>query len=147
MDWKAYGAKSVNLGLSGTKVPAVALENLKEELAFPFNENSEITNKNIQDWVNKYLDGQLEPYLKSQPRPQTNDGAVVTVVTDSFKEIVLDTSKDVFLEIYAPCKNFSLITSQNNKNKKESDQWFFFFLKGVDTAKNSHQLGTNLGNS
>lgn len=50
--------------------------------------------------VEKYLDGKLEPTLKSQPVPEQTE-SVFTVVGKTFEETVFDDSKDVFIEFYA----------------------------------------------
>lgn len=54
--------------------------------------------------------GNVEPHLLSDTMPETNDEAVKVVVGVSFKEMVLQKTKDVFLEVYAPwcghCKKF-----------------------------------------
>ena len=59
-------------------------------------------------------DGKLKPTLKSEPVPDaaTNAAADVTVVVgESFADIALDGSKDVLLEIYAPCEWHCSISS------------------------------------
>jgi len=45
--------------------------------------------------------GKLEPQLKSQPIPETQDESVFNLVGKQFDEIVFDDSKDVFVEFYA----------------------------------------------
>jgi protein disulfide-isomerase A1 len=40
--------------------------------------------------------------MKSDAIPETNDASVKVVVGKSFNDIVLDTSKDVLIEFYAP---------------------------------------------
>lgn len=62
----------------------------------------EITVDNIKNFATDFLGGKLKEFYKSQPIPETNDGDVKIVVGNNFDEIVLDESKDVLLEIYAP---------------------------------------------
>lgn len=46
--------------------------------------------------------GELKPQIKSQPIPQGNTGPVQVIVGKTFEDIVLDDSKDVLIELYAP---------------------------------------------
>lgn len=43
--------------------------------------------------------------MKSVDIPESNDGPVKVVVGKQFKEIVMDETKDVLIEFYAPCKS------------------------------------------
>ncbi|KAH6760361.1 PDI-like 1-3 [Perilla frutescens var. hirtella] len=64
--------------------------------------DGEITIDNIKSFGDKFLGDNLKPFYKSDPIPDNNDGDVKIVVGDNFDEIVLDESKDVLLELYAP---------------------------------------------
>jgi protein disulfide-isomerase A1 len=101
------------LGLSGKVVPAVAIEKMQEGLHFAFDETAEITTEAVKEWVNKFLTGELQPTIKSEEIPATNDGPVKVVVAKSFNDIVLDNTKDVLFEFYAPwcghCKSLAPI--------------------------------------
>ena len=55
----------------------------------------------LEDFARKLVNGDLEPYLKSQPIPEQTD-VVKVVVAKNFDEIVNDASKDVLIEFYAP---------------------------------------------
>ncbi|CAI7794272.1 unnamed protein product [Closterium sp. NIES-53] len=54
-----------------------------------------------QEFITAFLAGELPPYYKSDPVPDQNDGVVRTVVGSTFKEIVMDDSKDVMLMVGA----------------------------------------------
>ncbi|GFS30867.1 PDI-like 1-4 [Actinidia rufa] len=56
----------------------------------------------IKAFGDDFVQGKLKPFYKSDPIPVTNDEDVKTVVGNNFDDIVLDESKDVLLEIYAP---------------------------------------------
>lgn len=43
--------------------------------------------------------GKAKPWFKSEKAPEENSGPVTVVVGDTFKEIVMDTTKDVLLEV------------------------------------------------
>ena len=55
----------------------------------------------------------MKPVLKSAPEPKKNDGPVKVVVGNTFDKIVMDESKDVLIEFYAPwcghCKSLDPI--------------------------------------
>ena len=69
----------------------------------------EITYENLVQFLNDFLDGELKTYLKSEPIPTEQPNAVKTVVAQNWKKVVLDPTKDVLVELYAPwcghCKN------------------------------------------
>jgi len=52
--------------------------------------------------LTSYLAGDVAPYIKSEPVPETNDGPVTVVVGKTFDDIVMDENKDVLVEFYAP---------------------------------------------
>lgn len=57
--------------------------------------------------------GELKPILKSAPEPKVNDGPVKVVVGNTFEKLVMDETKDVLVEFYAPwcghCKSLEPI--------------------------------------
>jgi protein disulfide isomerase family A protein 3 len=57
----------------------------------------------LKEHLEAFLANKLESYVKSEPIPesQPSDGPVV-VVGKNFEDIVLDSTKDVLLEAYAP---------------------------------------------
>jgi len=111
IDSTKYGRHAEKLGLTGTVVPSLAIEDAVTGFHFAFDETAEVTTATVQSWIQKFLDGTLEPTIKSEPIPETNDGPVKTVVAKTFTEIVLDSTKDVLVEFYAPwcghCKKLS----------------------------------------
>merc|ERR1719158_1006515 len=59
------------------------------------------THETTFKYIKDIIDGKVEPSLKSEAIPATNDEPVKVVVGKTFEEIVLG-GKNVFLEIYAP---------------------------------------------
>lgn len=95
----------------------------------------EITLDGVKSFGEKFLEDNLKPFYKSDPIPDTNDGDVKIVVGNNFDEIVLDESKDVLLEIYAPwCGHCQTLEPIYNKLGKH--------LRGVDSLVIAKMDGT-----
>lgn len=62
----------------------------------------EQTVESIRQFIQDFKDDKLEPFYKSEDIPASNDKPVKVVVGKNFEDIVLDKSKWVFLEVYAP---------------------------------------------
>eukprot|EP00033_Pygsuia_biforma_P000910 GCRY01001050.1.p1 GENE.GCRY01001050.1~~GCRY01001050.1.p1 ORF type:complete len:414 (-),score=139.77 GCRY01001050.1:170-1252(-) len=89
------------IGLTGTVLPAVGFaENDDHYPLMP--EDEPITFERVKEFLQSFLDGELEPFIKSEPVPEDNDEAVFTLVGDSFLDVVHDKSKNVFVKFYAP---------------------------------------------
>jgi len=110
IDASAFGAHAQNLNLE-QKWPAFAIQDTTKNLKYPFDQEKEITEKEINAFVKSYVDGKLKPSIKSEPTPETQEGPVHVVVANNYEEIVMDNDKDVLLEFYAPwcghCKNLA----------------------------------------
>lgn len=69
--------------------------------------------------------GKLEPFLKSQPIPTTNDEPVKIAVAKNFDEIVTNNDKDILLEIYAPwcgyCKELAPVLDELGTEMADED--------------------------
>ena len=98
--------------------------------------SDEVSSKDIERFINNYKTGKLKPFLRSQPIPDKQVGPVVTVVAKTFKEIVFDPKKDVFIEFYAPwcghCK--SLAPKYKSLAKKYKDNEKLVIAKFDATA-------------
>ena len=82
--------------------PAFAIQDVAKNQKFPYDQSKEITRKNIEKFVEAYLDGSMAPSIKSEPIPETQEGPVTVVVAHNYNDIVLDDKKDVLIEFYAP---------------------------------------------
>jgi protein disulfide-isomerase A1 len=56
----------------------------------------------IANFARAAANGQLQPHLRSQPRPEPSGGPLVELVGSSFAEVAFDTSKDVLVQLYSP---------------------------------------------
>ncbi|XP_071502882.1 protein disulfide-isomerase A3-like [Diadema antillarum] len=79
--------------------PVVAIEGAAGE---KFVMSEKFSMDELRSFLQKYFNGELEQYLKSEPVPEDNDGPVKVVVAKTFDEIVRDETKDVLIEFYAP---------------------------------------------
>ena len=101
IDAKAFGAHAGNLNLPTDAFPAFAIQETVKNEKYPF-EGSDLTEKKILAFVDKFVAGKLDPSIKSEPIPEKNDGPVATIVAHNYKDIVMDDKKDVLVEFYAP---------------------------------------------
>ncbi|RYP78805.1 hypothetical protein DL770_006814 [Monosporascus sp. CRB-9-2] len=102
IDAKAFGAHAGNLNLPTDKFPSFAIQETVKNQKFPFDVEKEITLEAITSFVEDFDAGKIEPSVKSEPIPETQEGPVTVVVGKSYDDIVLDDSKDVLIEFYAP---------------------------------------------
>ncbi|CAK5275629.1 unnamed protein product [Mycena citricolor] len=96
-----YGDHAKALNLADVNWPSFVIQDLKKGLKYPYDQQKAITAAPLEDFVNSYLDGHLEPSLKSQPIPEEQVDNVYDLVGKEFDKIVFDDSKDVFIEFYA----------------------------------------------
>jgi len=72
--------------------------------------------ESLKKFADDFVEGKLTPYIKSEPVPEKNDSPVKVVVGTTFNDIVLDKSKDVMIELYAPwcghCKKLEPIYNE-----------------------------------
>ncbi|KAL5709797.1 protein disulfide-isomerase [Ranunculus cassubicifolius] len=97
--------------------------------------DGEVTFDNVKAFGEDFLGDKLKPFLKSDPIPETNDEDVKIVVGNNFDDIVLDESKDVLLEIYAPwCGHCQSLEPTYKKLAKH--------LRGIDSIVLAKMDGT-----
>ncbi|KAH6689184.1 disulfide-isomerase [Plectosphaerella plurivora] len=101
IDAKSFGAHAGNLNLQADKFPAFAIQEVVKNQKFPYDQEKEITLETITTFVDEFVSGKMEPSIKSEPIPEVQEGVTV-VVAKNYDEIVLDDTKDVLLEFYAP---------------------------------------------
>lgn len=110
IDAKQFGGHAENLNLKQTW-PAFAIQDTVKQSKFPFPQDQEITEKSLKKFLADFASGKVKPSIKSEPIPESQPDAVITVVRHTYDEIILDDTKDVLIEFYAPwcghCKNLA----------------------------------------
>lgn len=98
-DKKTMKADFDRFGLDANKEAQIVIENLQTTERYKY--SGEFSVENLKQFVTDFLDGKVKPHIKSEPVP-TQTGPVTVVVGETFKDIVLDNTKDVLIELYAP---------------------------------------------
>jgi len=101
LDGKRWASHAKNFGLTGS-TPGIAIEHRQTKKKYVLPEGNSITYEALEEFVNGFVDGSLSPNFKTQEPPTDNDGPVRVIVGKTFNEIVLDKTKDVLVEFYAP---------------------------------------------
>ncbi|KAJ7068313.1 thioredoxin-like domain-containing protein, partial [Mycena amicta] len=96
-----FGDHAKALNLAEVKWPSFVIQDLAKQLKYPFDQSKDVEAASIEAHVSTYLDGKLEPSLKSQPIPAEQLENVYDLVGKEFEKVVFDDSKDVFVEFYA----------------------------------------------
>lgn len=93
----------------------------------------------LKKFVNDFTAGKLEPFVKSEPIPEEQEGNVVKVVGKTFDKIVMDESKDVLIEFFAPwcghCKALKPKYDELAKKLKDEDG---VVIAAIDATANSY---------
>jgi protein disulfide-isomerase A1 len=96
-----FGDHAKALNLQEVQWPSFVIQDMEKQLKYPFDQNIRITPERVAEHVELFHAGKLEPQLKSQPIPASQDESVYNLVGKKFEEVVFDDSKDVFVEFYA----------------------------------------------
>jgi len=102
IDAKSFGAHAGNLNLEVDKWPAFAIQETVKNQKFPLDQSKELTEKEVGDFVQDFVDGKVKPSIKSEPIPEKQDGPVKVVVAHNYEDVVMEADKDVLVEFYAP---------------------------------------------
>jgi len=101
IDANKYGGHGKGLGLD--TFPGVVIQVPEANLKYVYEQTKKITKKDLEAFVKDFDEGKLEPSFKSQAVPEQEfEGDVRVLVGKTFADVVLDKSKDVFVEFYAP---------------------------------------------
>mgnify|MGYP001137880865 CR=1 FL=1 len=104
----AYPELAAQWGASGTKYPTFVVATWEDghPVFKAYNEEIELSVDTAVKFVHDCIEGTCVPYKKSQALPEEGseeaNAAVKTLVYKNFDSIVMDSTKDVLVEFYAP---------------------------------------------
>ncbi|CAL9244391.1 unnamed protein product [Arabidopsis halleri] len=138
LDNEDYGKPVAEyFGVSGNGPKLIAYTGNEDPKKYFF--DGEIKSDKIKIFGEDFLNDKLKPFYKSDPIPEKNDGDVKIVVGDNFDEIVLDDSKDVLLEVYAPwCGHCQALEPMYNKLAKHLRSIDSLVIAKMDGTTNEH---------
>ena len=100
------------IGIKSEDLPTVRIHDTRQDLK-KYTLAQDLTSENISKFVEDWIAGNLKASLKSEEIPATQPDNVYTLVGKNFNDIVLDPTKDVLVEFYAPwcghCKKLTPI--------------------------------------
>jgi protein disulfide-isomerase A1 len=89
-----------SLNLAGDSWPAFVIQDLAEGTKYPLTES--VSKGSIESFVKAFASGDIQPSIKSEPIPTTNDSPVFHLVSDQWDEVLGDKEKDILVEFFAP---------------------------------------------
>lgn len=125
-------------GLKDDQLPTMRIITLDGEMKKYKPETDEITEANTLAFVSGFFDGTLKPHLMSEEVPEDWDAAPVKVIVGkNFNDVVLDKSKNVLVEFYAPwcghCKQLAPIYDELGEKYKDNAD---VVIAKMDATKN-----------
>jgi len=110
-------------GITEENCPDMRVINMEKNMAKYAPESADLTTAGITGFVNGVLDGTIKRHLKSEEVPDNSDNAVKVVVGKNFDELVMDPTKNVFVEFYAPwcghCKSLAPVWDELGEKYKD----------------------------
>ncbi|XP_055534818.1 protein disulfide-isomerase A3-like [Wyeomyia smithii] len=81
--------------------------------------------ENLQAFATELESGNLEPYVKSEPVPESNDAPVKVAVGKNFQDVVVNNGVDTLMEFYAPwcghCKKLTPVYEELATKLKDEE--------------------------
>lgn len=92
------------IGITAADLPTVRIHDTRSDLK-KYSMDGEITEEAVLAFVDSWENGKLRPTLKSDEIPAEQTEDVYVLVGKAFNDVVMDPTKDVLVEFYAPwCK-------------------------------------------
>jgi len=136
LDGHRWGEHAKHFGLSGS-LPGIVVEDRDNNKNYVFPESNTVSAQALKEHFEGFLAGTIQPTLKSQPEPTENDGPVTVVVGTTFESIVMDDTKDVLVEFYAPwCGHCKSLAPKYDKLGEEFKDDSNVVIAKVDATEN-----------
>jgi len=135
LDGVKWANHAKNFGL-GETLPGLVIEDRTNKKKFVYPEHTVVASE-LKSFLKGFTDGTLSPTLKSQDPPAPNDEPVTVVVGKTFEQIVLDPTKDVLVEFYAPwCGHCKSLAPKYDDLGKEFESIDSVVIAKVDATEN-----------
>lgn len=123
LDAAQFGMHAQNLNMQES-FPLFVIHDLKDNKKYGIEQSKDLDNSEIEDFVKNFKEGKLEPIVKSEPIPETQDSPVYHLVGKEHNDIV-NSKKDVLVKYYAPwcghCKKLAPIFEELSALYKGKD--------------------------
>jgi protein disulfide-isomerase A1 len=124
------------IGVTSADLPCIKIADTRAELK-KYNFQGEMNVDSIIRFVEDWESGKLKQFYRSQEIPEMQTEPVYTLVAKNFDEVVMDPTKDVLVEFYAPwcthCKKFTPIYEELAKNLQHNPN---LIIAKIDATSN-----------
>jgi protein disulfide-isomerase A1 len=123
LDAVQFGMHAQNLNMK-EEFPLFVIHDLKENKKYGIPQEKDLDNNDISQFVQKFKAGKLEPIVKSEAIPETQNSTVYHLV-GSEHDTIVNSKKDVFVKYYAPwcghCKKLAPIFEELSEKYQGKD--------------------------
>jgi protein disulfide-isomerase A1 len=132
--WADHGK---TFGLNGA-TPGIVVEDrtARKNYVLPQNDQA-VSVASLRAHFAGFVDGTLQATMKSEAIPESNEGPVTVLVGKTFEQVVMDPTKDVFVEFYAPwCGHCKTLAPKYEKLGEMFDDEENVVIAKVDATEN-----------